>query len=178
MSKREEKIEGSNHMTPRDVAVYMRSEGAYVGRSYETHGDVWNAEHQVLQTGLLHLILDQLEAQGKCKKDPLDGHGFWLGAWHKHLQIQIATYVKQRQRLVEMFRTEKIARDMSRYFSIHSFSLLWRHNQPGHLSRYIELNESIEMLRSVRTPSDATKLDGIGKKTAAKLIESLKSKSL
>ena len=179
MSNRDEKLWAwEKHKTPRDVAQYFRSEGSGVGREYNTHGDVWAASEAIVQTGLLHLILDKLEEMQK-PKDLMKRHPVWLEIWHPLVTKEVAEFEKHRKRLTNMFGGEAdLGCDMSNCFDVHYSSDLYLQGGDRHKQRYESFKKQLMRLKSVRKPEDVINLEGIGKKKAAQILEKMRNGKL
>ena len=159
------------HMTPRDVAEYMRTTGSDIGREYKTHGDVWDADDATLKTGLLHLILDELQRLNCSSDELLRRHALWLKHFRQDLACLIAKYDKERYRLVRMFKTDKLGPDMKNEFTLLNASQIFRsENRREYREWLTDLESKYERLRSVKRPEDIKNLRGVGKKKAAQLI--------
>jgi len=179
MPERNEKLyEWEKHKTPKGVAEYMRDQGRTVGRKYETHGDVWQANDAIVQTGLLHLILDKLE-QMQERSDPMEGHQEWLEHWHGRVTKAVAEHEKQKARLLVMFGADaNLGADLRNYFDVHRSSRLYRRDSTNHLQAFERLEEKIKRMRSVRKPEDVENLEGIGEKKALKILQKMQTKSM
>ena len=158
------------HKTPRDVAEYFRYEGRKIGKEYATHGDVWDVKDSVVQTGLLHLILDELK---KTPTDPLDNHDVWVRKEGIKCLKLIKTHERESSRLIKMFGTKNLGHDLVNRSDIHYLSKLFRSDRPVYHKRIMFLKEKIARLKSVKKPDDVINLEGIGKKTTQKLIDGI-----
>ena len=161
------------HKSPAKVARYMRDEGRVVGRTYKTHGDVWNVEHSLVQVGLLHLILDELELIREGKEDPLEEHIEWLEYWKPIIDKLLVKHRRQKERLIAMFHTEELGKDL-RHHNINLFSCVYRADRARHRDMVDLLREKVERMASVKSVEQIINLKGIGKKTAAKIINECK----
>lgn len=178
MPSRDEEIPvDARHMSASDIATYMRTDGKRLGREYKTHGEIWDVDKDVVQIGLLHLILDELQ-KDKAARDPMDAHATWLTQWRPEMLIILESFEAQRARLFAMFGTEDLGEDVQNGFGIHESSLLYRKNLRRHWEYVYALNGQLQRLSSVKKPEDIVNLRGIGKKTAAKLIEGIRGKSI
>lgn len=181
MPDRDEKFEGwQRHKTPRDVARYMRSGGAGIGRNYETHGNVWDVDNDILQTGLLHLILDELEKVSKQldQEDPMDEHRRWLNNYRQDVIKLNNQHKQERDRLFKMFGPNVfLGSDVRNNFDMHRSSRLYRMNSVRHSREYNDLVAKIKRMKSVKKPKDAINLCGVGKKSVAILLGKLPAKS-
>lgn len=162
----------NRHLTPSGVALYMRGEGAAVGRSYNTHGDIWDDKKETVQTGLLHLILDELKefkAQKKCR---LQTHRLWLEC-HRERDFKLMSQsIKHIERVKELLGGQTPGRD---FFTLgleiedyyRSFC-----NQNGHYwTRLIPtVRGRLDRMKSVKCMADVILLDGVGQKTMEKMI--------
>ena len=178
--QRDTKREGwEQHLTPRRVARYMRSEGKDVGRGYLTHGAIWDAKDD-LKIGLLHLILDAAEEKKK-QSDALDAHREWLICHHSDTLKLCLDYKEQALRIrctlcgehTRTVATKSQDLYMWRYSDIHDFAWLWCNQREEFYIKRDELISIFERLQSVKTPEDLIKLRGIGKRTVAKVIKSI-----
>jgi len=159
--------------TPRDVARYARNWN--LGKEYRTHGDVWSAGESIVQTGLLHLILDEL--QKEPEPDPLIKHREWLKCYYPYVSSLFKEHEKQRRRLAVMFgEGARLGRDASIYPDISMFSAMYRRDRQDHYESIESIKRKISRMKSVKKPKDVTNLAGIGKKTAEKLISNMQSK--
>lgn len=178
MGRAEDKLEDyEQHKTPKQVAQYMRTIGRGVGRKYTTHGSVWNVSDQVLQIGLLHLLLDELELlNNKAKKEAVNDRKRqrWLRDWHPKVTSLLANIKQQEKRLSEMFGTNFPRPCYWSRLDIHDFSEYF-HEDFDWFSKCLKMQESrLARLKSVKKPEDVINLHGIGKKTAEKLIKGIK----
>jgi len=168
------------HKTPRDVAKYMRSDGYGIGRPYETHGDVWDVNKDVLQIGLLHLILDELEkiSNRLDKADPMDGHRRWLADYRQYVIELNSQHKQERDRLFKMFGSNVfLGSDVRNDFDIHRSSRLYRIDIIQHCQEAYDLIAKIKRMKSVKKPEDAINLRGVGKKSVAYLLRNMPAKS-
>ena len=171
--RNEELEEWQKHKTPRDVARYMRDRAHSVGSRYETHEDVWQASDAIVQTGLLHLILDILEQD---RFDPMDRHRRWLSYWHPEVTKAIAAHERHRKRLVAMFGEEvNLGMDMDNHLDIHHSSQLYRLDTEVHRRKFQDLESKLKRMRSVRKPEDVSNLNGIGKKKAVEILQKMQT---
>lgn len=172
---------GEQFLTPRRVAKYMRSEGKDVGRNYSTHGAIWDAKDD-LKIGLLHLILDAAEEK-KRQRDALDAHREWLLRCHSYI-MKLCLDCKSQSLRIRSTLCGKHERTVAtkspdlytwRYTDIHDFAWCWCNDREEYFIKRNELILVVERLTSVKTPEDLIKLRGIGKRTVAKVIESMKT---
>ena len=172
MSERNQELpESQQHKTPTPLAEYMRSVGAEVGREYKTHGEIWDADPQLMQIGLLHLILDELEDMQKTE-DPMEGHAYWLNHIRDNVEKLNREHATQLLRLLLMFGADaKLGSDMENGFDIHKSSQVFRRNRWRHSVEMTDLEKKVKRLKSVCNPEDVVNLHGIGKKTALKLLQ-------
>lgn len=174
--------EDEKHKTARDLALYMRNEGKYVGRHYAKHSEIWNVPEDRVQTGLLHLILDTLEEMvetdqcTRSKRDPLDIHRDFLNDYYRVAMELFSEYEKQRMRLIAMFGEDiDLGHDMHNNLDIHEISRLYRESR--YRSECIHyLGRKISRLKSVRKPEDVSNLYGIGKKKSMRILQKLKAR--
>lgn len=166
-----------SHMTPKQVALYMRDEGYTVGRKYETHGNVWDEREEVVQTGLLHLILDAIE-DTQPQPSVLDAHQDWLIMWYPYVAKAIAEHEEQRRRLVAMFGDDAyLGPDATNFRDIHCFSMVYRTDPERHQNDLNELERKTKRMKKVLKPEHITRLHGIGEARASRILGKLQAKS-
>jgi hypothetical protein len=128
-----------------------------------------------MQIGLLHLILDEL--QKEAEPDPLIEHREWLRWWHPRICYLLEQHEKQRLRLVTMFGEDaRLGRDVQVNVSLSWFSRAYRIDMESHHDEVDLIRQKISRMKSVKKPKHITNLDGIGKKTAEKLISNIQNK--
>jgi hypothetical protein len=183
MAKREDELPPNEmHKSPVDVAEYMHRQGRRVGRTYKTHGEVWDAKTEVVQTGLLHLILDKIESLDQPVKRPQDNgmheHSFFLKYYHTELMRLVSVYNKHYDRLLSLLHTKKLVSDYYKpCLCMSRFSYLYRKDFQRFYREKRDLIEQVSLIRSIKTADEIGKLPGIGKKTAAKLRDAMESKA-
>lgn len=154
------------HLSDKEVAEFLRDEDAGgVGREYKTHGDVWNAKPEIVLTGLLHLILDELEKLNDEPKDQLELHSRWLTDWYDRVVSLIAEHDQQCERIAKFCDLELLRRDVDRQ-KVRWFSIIYRQDIGRHRRMFEDLQDKVKRLRRVKSLADIEKLDGIGKKMA------------
>lgn len=149
----------------------MREEGWNVGHDYETHGDIWDADSDTVQIGLLHLILDRLMEMGE-RPDPLERHSVWLKNYRSKASETIEEHEKQRARLVAMFGPDaNLGSDVNNEFDIHRLARSYRASDDNYRRKMDCLEGKIERMKSVRKPKDVTNLEGIGPHKASRILK-------
>ena len=187
MDRREKELPWhSRHKTAQGVAEYMRSEGRGVGREYRTHGSIWDAPNDLLQVGLLHLVVDRLEAIEKALGEkPLDmmaGQAAWLSRFHQRAEKAIKDHKRECARVNKICDVSLLRRDAVLDQDIHDLSEEYRRafaegewwatcNRGGYYRHrgIIEIEEKVKRLKTVKTIDDIENLKGIGSSLAAKI---------
>ena len=191
MSSRDEEFTFWNRRkSPKEVAEYMHTEGSCVGLEYKTHGDIWDAPSDLVQVGLLHMVIDRLDDIKKFVDKPHDmmaGHSAWLFSFHERAVKVLSDHKKECERINEFCDVRLLGKDIKLYDDINSLSWTYRKDFADgkwdavilrgkyYRHRGIERLESqVKRLKSVKTIGDIENLAGIGKKTAAKIINKAK----
>lgn len=170
------------HLTPRQVAEHMRSEGSSVGRRFLTYGAIWDAKDEQ-KLGLLHLILDAVEGKRR-QDDALDKHREWLLFGHQYTLRLCRHYQEHKARILNTLCDESMrdvlekSPDMCdwKYSDINRFAYLRSHNYEEYVVEKNELIGVVSRLGAIRNLEDLITLRGIGKKTVAKITERMKLK--
>lgn len=153
----------------------MRNEGFGVGRKYKTYGELWDVEPEILQTGLLHLILDQLEKTPINKDLEIETHSKWLQREYPRVSALICKHQKECQRIEKFCRLELLGRDV-KDVDPNRFSLTYRQSWSDHWKLLTKLMAKVDRLKKVKSLEDLAELAGIGM-TAAKKIKTKMEKS-
>lgn len=169
-----------SQMTPKDVARYFRDYAVYggynVGKKYQTYGELWSEDEMVVQTGLLHLILDKMEDmqrqkfEEQRKKNWHVSHKTWLRVHVSSMRRLLAQHEKEAKRLIEMFGSEiKRSSDLIEERELRHFSQLFRNSREEYRGAEAALRCKVARMQSVKKRDDLLNLKGIGKKTLQKL---------
>jgi Xaa-Pro aminopeptidase len=175
MAKREDELPFyERHKSPAEVAEYMRNDGRYVGRDYETHGQIWDEKNELVQTGLLHLILDEIKLLSQGTDSGMHKHARFLEYYHAELAKLVSAYHKNYKRLAAMLRTEKLIYERHMpCLCISRFSYLYRKNFNEFFKEKLNLTKQVKLIRSIKSPAEIERLPGVGKKTAERLRKAL-----
>jgi hypothetical protein len=164
-------------MSAKAVAQYMRNEGRDIGSEYSTHGDVWDEKDEVVQTGLMHLILDQLQRLNANKDEWYDQHRRWLRDHYDEAQRLVMEHAQHKSRLVALCGAEVYRSSDLRSNSIHWMAETYYRGWSEYKELRDLVKERVDSMKKVRKVEDVGILYGIGKKTAAKIIEAAKAKT-
>ena len=169
--------------TPKEVAQYFRTRGSTVGRDYKTYGDIWDIKPDVVQVGLLHLILDTLEEIHTPKLSPLEIHRIWLNHVRGEAERTLACHKKECDRISKFCDLKLLLDDanLSLFACIEylreSHKRMAEKGQKYALHEIKEIRERTERLKLVQTLDDLEQLHGIGKKKADTIRAKMAKKS-
>lgn len=181
---RDEKLpEWQQHKAPVDVAKYFRKPGQKVGRIYKTHGAVWDSGDAIQQTGLLHLILDELELLGKQAHkarnqqeghDALEAHRIWLKHFHDDAVRYLVANEKQIRRISRFcdpkFWRCSLEAGSDIHTLIRSFHRHYRREPVWYGWDGVRLLvNQVRQLKTIRNISDLGNLKNIGRQKAARI---------
>jgi len=162
--------------TPRQLAEFFLTEGKSVGINYKSEDEVFQEQGSKNHiVGLLEILVSQFR---KESRDSLVDHRDWLKRWKDDTEKLISVAHKEVARVKKLLHGFERSDDLQewRIENIHWFSKAYRFNRETHNKEYDRLRCMVKRLKSVRVTSDAMNLQGVGKKTLSKIVQSCEVK--
>lgn len=172
------------HFSFKEAARKCMQDG--IGLTYKTHGDVWDVSNETRIVGMLELIYDKLKkAESNIDSERLEAHAMYLKWRFKYDKALLRDVKRNVNRIVKMCGGENILKRSQLWAyrrSIHDLASRYvdeRCNSYSRMQTHDDLRCDVmgenEILKGIKTIDDLQSLNGIGKKTIARLKSKQKS---
>lgn len=160
MERNERLPSWKGHLSEKQLAQLRIDECADVGKIYETWGDVWNADPNDVQIGLLELILQELKRKTATEREEKRHRLFLLKYREKILKL-IRGIEKEISRIEKLFG--RIASEDAYVSPIQMYVVIARMGRFQDLNRECDrLNVQLKKLKGIKKVDDLIGLTGIG----------------